>query len=100
MSFPLRAAFAMLALTSFACAAERDVHSFANPEHVRVRHVALDLDVDFDRREIRGTALLGVERTSKDTTQPLVLDTRGLTISNVETLTDGTAFYKAKFDLG
>ena len=100
MSFPVRVAFAMLTLSPLAVAADRDIHSFANPEHVRVKHVALDIDGDFEKQVIRGTALLHVERTSKDVKQPLVLDTRGLTISNVETLTEGTAFTKAKFDLG
>lgn len=100
MSFPVRVVFTMLTFSPFAAAAGRDVHSFANPEHVRVKHAALDLAVDFDRREIRGTAVLTVERTSKDTKQPLVLDTRGLTLTNVETLTGGPPFEKAKYDLG
>jgi leukotriene-A4 hydrolase len=81
-------------------AAERDHHSFANPEHVRVRHVDLDLDIDFDKQVIRGTATLRVERTSKDLKQPLVLDTRGLTISSVESSTDSKTFAKAPFELG
>src|SRR4051812_3191286 len=81
-------------------AAERDVHSFANPEHVRVRHVDLDLTTDFDTRAIRGTATLAVERTSKDLKQPLVLDTRGLKLNAVEASADGTTFAKAAFELG
>ncbi|MBO0700223.1 MAG: M1 family metallopeptidase [Zavarzinella sp.] len=81
-------------------AAERDTHSFATPEHVRVRHIDLDLEVDFDARVIRGTATLRVERTSKDTKKPLVLDTRGLTIESVEASTDGKAFAKTAFGLG
>src|SRR5215218_1090353 len=100
MPFPVRVALAMLTLCPLAAAADRDGHSFATPEHVRVTHVALDVDVDFDKQEIRGTALLHVQRTSSDLTRPLVLDTRGLTISNVETLADGTASSKAKYDLG
>src|SRR5438270_5271603 len=81
-------------------AAERDDHSFANPEHVRVRHVDLDITTDFDARTIRGTATLTVERTSKDTQQSLVLDTRGLKIDGAEASTDETTFAKAEADLG
>src|SRR4051812_42269884 len=81
-------------------AAERDVHSFANPEHVRVQHVDLDITTDFDARVIRGTATLTIERTSKDLKQPLVLDTRGLTTEGVEASADGTTFAKAAFELG
>jgi aminopeptidase N len=98
-----RTAVACLLLTCPAARAaepERDHHSFATPEHVRVRHLDLDLDVRFDDRVIRGTAVLAVERTSADTTRPLVLDTRGLAIETVEASADGQAFAKADFDLG
>jgi leukotriene-A4 hydrolase len=81
-------------------AADRDAHSFANPEHVRVRHVDLDIATDFDARVIRGTATLAVERTSKDLKQPVVLDTRGLKVEAVEASADGTTFARAAFELG
>src|SRR5687767_5462309 len=99
MSF-LRVAFAMLTVCPLAVAKDRDIHSFANPEHVRVKHVALELAVDFDRSEIRGTAVLSVERTSKDVKQPLVLDTRGLKIWSVDWQVERGIYWKAKFDLG
>src|SRR3954470_2193991 len=79
---------------------ERDHHSFATPEHVRVRHLDLDLDVRFDDRVIRGTATLAVERTWADTTRPLVLDTRGLAVESAEASADGKAFARTEFDLG
>src|SRR5262249_10487210 len=60
----------------------------------------LDLDVRFDDRVIRGTAVLAVERTSADTTRPLVLDTRGLTVEAVEASADGGAVPPAGFDPG
>jgi aminopeptidase N len=78
----------------------RDEHSFATPNHVRVRHLDLDVETDFAAEAIRGTATLRVERVSADHTQPLVLDTRGLTIQAVETSTDGKAFAKAEFTVG
>jgi aminopeptidase N len=80
--------------------AERDVHSFATPKHVRVRHIDLDLTVDFAARTLRGTAMLLVERASADTKKPLVLDTRGLAISEVEGSSDCRAFARAPFELG
>jgi leukotriene A-4 hydrolase/aminopeptidase len=79
-------------------AAERDVHSFATPDDVRVRHVDLDITTDFDARQIRGTVTLRIEQ--KATGKPLVLDTRGLTIETVEASADGTTFAKAPFELG
>src|SRR3954465_10273311 len=81
-------------------AAPRDVHSYARPEHVRVRHVELNLEVDFTQQKLRGQATLTVERTSKDDKQPLVLDSRKLTIDKVETSSDGKAFEATTFEVG
>lgn len=69
-------------------AADRDGHSNANPEHVRVKSLDLRLDVDFDKRVLNGVATWAVERTAADKTRPLVLDTRGLTIRAVEVAGD------------
>jgi leukotriene-A4 hydrolase len=77
-----------------------DVHSFARPDHVRVRHVALDLEVDFDAQKLHGRATLTVERTSRDETQPLVLDSRKLHIDKVEISPDGKSFEPGRFALG
>lgn len=94
---PLLACFPVAAFTA---EPERDVHSFAHPEYVAVRHVDLDITTDFDARSIQGTATLKVERTSKDLKQPLILDTRGLSIESVEASKDGKEFTKAEFVLG
>ncbi len=59
----------------------RDIHSFARPDEAVVRHLALDLDVDFDAKRLSGTATLEIE-TSGDARE-LVLDTQGLTIERV-----------------
>jgi leukotriene-A4 hydrolase len=77
-----------------------DVHSFAHPEHVRVRHVDLDLEVDFGAQKLDGQATLTIERTSNDETQPLVLDSRRLHIDRVETSADGKEFVAGRFTLG
>ncbi|HEX2121778.1 MAG TPA: M1 family aminopeptidase/hydrolase, partial [Thermoanaerobaculia bacterium] len=59
----------------------RDIHSFARPDEAVVRHLSLDLDVDFDARRLTGTATLEIE-TSGDARE-LVLDTQGLAIERV-----------------
>ena len=49
-----------------------DVHSHARPNAVRVRHVSLDLSVDFTAQSLSGRARLDLERF--DAAAPLVLD--------------------------
>ncbi len=62
-----------------------DPHSFARPDEARVRHVGLDLDVDFSNQILVGAATLKIDRTA-DATE-LVLDSRELTIVEVATST-------------
>ena len=65
-------------------AARADVHSFSNPYQVRVEKIELDLTPDFERREIKGIAVLAIQRQPGcPADAPLVLDTRGLTIEEV-----------------
>src|SRR6478672_2058200 len=61
-----------------------DEHSYAAPNHIKVLHLDLDLEVSFHRRQIHGCATLTVERAPDYVTGPLVLDTRALTIHRVE----------------
>ena len=66
-----------------------DPHSFAKLDQGMVRHLELDLAVDFGRRQLRGTATLFVKRA--DGTEGarggrLDLDTRDLTIEGIEDL--------------
>jgi leukotriene-A4 hydrolase len=60
---------------------ERDLHSFSEPWRVRVLHCSLELDVDFQSRQLHGTARFTLERF--DPGAPLVLDTRDLHIQEV-----------------
>jgi aminopeptidase N len=64
-----------------------DPHSFARPWEAAVRHLALDLDVDFAARQLRGTATVDLDRAPGSTA--VVLDTWGLSIEQV--LDDGGA---------
>ncbi len=72
----------------------RDIHSFARPDEAVVRHLALDLTVDFVRHQLSGWATLHIENRSG--ARELVVDTNGLSVSRV-TLDDGTS---TKFSLG
>jgi len=93
----LRAAAGLaLAAAVFACAQRRtgapaevalDPHSHANPHQVRVRHVDLDLRLDFATQVVAGRVQLELERT--DPGAPLVLDVHDLEVAAVRGL-DGT----------
>lgn len=58
-----------------------DIHSWSQPNRIRVRHIELDLDVHFDRHVLEGFATLQLERVSGS---ELVLDTRSLAIHSVD----------------
>ncbi len=76
-----------------------DVHSFSDPEQVRVQKIELDLTPDFERHEIKGIAVLDIEKQPGcPANAPLVLDTRALTIEEVGIGSAG-AFAPARFQL-
>jgi leukotriene-A4 hydrolase len=77
----------------------QDLHSYSNPDEIVVKHVSLDLNVDFNDKALRGSVTLGVERKA-DGAGSLVLDTRDLTVSRVEASTDGKAFSETAFEVG
>lgn len=60
----------------------RDYHSLSNPEQVRVKHIVLDLTVDFDQKVMRGTAALDYQKVDPAATV-LVLDSKELSINKV-----------------
>ena len=65
-----------------------DPHSRSRPDQIAVRHLSLDLTVDFDERRLSGSATLDLDRRAPDS-EALVLDTWQLEIDNVTT-EDGT----------
>jgi leukotriene-A4 hydrolase len=73
-----------------------DVHSYARPEEVRLRHLDLDLAIDFDRKILTGEATLHYDRLAPG---DLMLDTRDLTIHGVENA-DGFELGEAHPHLG
>ena len=74
-----------------------DYHSFANTGDYRVRHLDLDLTVDFSRKVLEGEAILQIERLNEEN-NPLVLDTRGLSIESVRA-GNGEHFEETAFSL-
>ena len=58
----------------------RDIHSFSRPDEAAVKHLALELDVDFEKQQLAGKATLDLDNRGA---RELVLDTNGLTISSV-----------------
>jgi aminopeptidase N len=63
--------------------ARPDPHSFSRPDQVRVTHMGLSWDVEFDQSRLTGFARALVDR--KDPKAPLILDTRDLAIRRVST---------------
>src|SRR5262249_29641804 len=96
--------FAMATVSGDGSAGEpraNDVHSLANPGQVRVRHLTLDITVDFDQRSLKGVALIDFQRrTPASMTETLALDTRGLAIGEVGARDSASdPFTPAKFGL-
>lgn len=77
-----------------AAAEDLYLHSYAEPDEVAVEHLDLDVTVDFDARQLRGRASLGLD--NKTGAEQVILDTRDLTIERV-TLGDGS---EAEWSLG
>ncbi len=68
-----------------------DESSYAEPDKVVIKDLGLDLKLDFDSRQIGGTATYTLEWKDKAAKQ-LVLDTRELTIEKIEAVAaDGSA---------
>ncbi len=58
-----------------------DPHTFSNYTAIEIKHLHIDLAVDFDRQVLSGKVELNLRR--KDTHAPLILDTRSLKIEDV-----------------
>ncbi len=93
-----RAAIAALLIVGGACGKKapsgppRDPTSFAEPDRVAVKDLALDLTVDFPTKTLSGTARLQLVRT--DPKAPLVLDSNGLVITAVSDCQGGALTYR------
>jgi leukotriene-A4 hydrolase len=76
----------------------RDEHSFAHLDEVRVRHLFLDLDVNFERQQLTGFAELQLNWQKPDA-RTLDLDTRDLNIERVLAKDDAGNWAAAPFQL-
>ncbi len=70
-----------------------DPHSYAQPKDVVVKHIALDLKVDFAQHRLDGVATLTLDWKNADA-RALVLDTENLSIASIEAL-DGQGHPRA-----
>lgn len=58
-----------------------DIHTFAQPDQVVMKHLKLDIEVDFDQKIIKGRADLDID--NKTQAEALFLDTKNLKIEKV-----------------
>ena len=77
---------------------DADQHSYAEPEKVRIEDIALELDVDFEAKQLSGTATYELEWREPSATT-LVLDTRELSIESVEAETGEGEWTPLEYDL-
>lgn len=75
-----------------------DESSYAQPDKVVIKDLALDLKLDFDNKQIGGTATYTLDWKDKAARQ-LVLDTRELTIEKVEAVSADGATAPLQFAL-
>ena len=76
-----------------------DEHSYARPDQVVVRHLLLDLAVDFEQRVLAGTATLQLDWRDPAAAQ-LLLDTRDLEVSAAEAQDAAGVWQPLAFSLG
>ena len=80
----------VIAILAGACSKEvedsydpaHDYFSYANTEQVIARHLELDLTVDFEAEQLRGSVILHMELIDPEATE-VILDSRGLKIDGV-----------------
>jgi aminopeptidase N len=76
----------------------RDYFTFTDVNAFVTDHLSLDLDVDFDRQELRGYAMLRMRRLDASANE-VILDTRDLTIESAAVVADGVSA-PANFSFG
>jgi len=76
----------------------KDPHSYARPDEAIIKHLALDLNVDFKTKMLSGTARVDFENRSNS--DKVILDTRGLKIKKVtlDSTSEETNFVLGKED--
>jgi leukotriene-A4 hydrolase len=77
----------------------RDYYTFSNYEQFTTRHMALDLDVDFETEELRGSVTLYMTRLDP-AAHEITLDTRDVHIAGVSVSEAGVAPVDTVFSIG
>jgi len=77
----------------------RDYYTFSNYEQFTTRHMALDLDVDFEAEELRGSVTLFMSRLDP-AAHEVILDTRDVHIGAVRVSESGQGQQEATFSIG
>ncbi|AOW21131.1 M1 family metallopeptidase [Urechidicola croceus] len=70
-------------------------HSYAQPNEAVITHLNLDIDVDFDKEIISGTATYDIENNNSD---HIILDAKNLVIQKVQADGKDTEFSLGAFD--
>ncbi|EZH72327.1 aminopeptidase [Aquimarina atlantica] len=74
---------------------EEEPHSFAQPNKAAIKHLDLDIDVDFEKEIINGSATYQIENNNAS---EIVLDVKFLEIENVQADGVDTKFVLGSFD--
>jgi leukotriene-A4 hydrolase len=76
-----------------------DYFSYANTEQFLTRHLELDLTVDFDQEQLRGSAVLHMRRLDPQATE-VILDSRGLDVDSVSIASADGPMVPVSFRIG
>lgn len=87
-----------LAWSQIAWAKVTDALTYANYEQVKVNHLYLDLNVDFDKKSLQGFAELSLQWLNDDVAN-VYLDTRDLQIQRVMAKTANNEWVKLSYQL-
>jgi len=71
----------------------KDYHSYANTEHVKVTHFDLNLAINFGTKQLSGCVELSLQSQTEQTFTQVILDTRQLTIEKIEDETGNSLEY-------
>jgi leukotriene-A4 hydrolase len=58
-----------------------DLHSYANINQIRIKHINLNLEIDWEAHILKGQATLNINKLSE--TDTLILDSKQLTVSGI-----------------
>lgn len=75
-----------------------DLHSYSNAHQIMIRHLQLELEVDFNKEILFGQVILSLER--KLSSQQLILDTMDLNIKSIEVASHDLEYVATTFSIG